>query len=151
MWLDVGEDVRQWVQGAAKVLTEQLVAQLELDGAQALEDENQRYASRQGEVSALIESSTLTRLEREITQLRARRDQGELFDAERRIEDLERDIAGRQEEVERRKRHYEEVRDQLARERERITRQLIPRRYTMRGDAQVLPVTVEVILAGGGV
>ena len=149
LWLDVSVDIRAWIQKATVELAQQLTAQLEQDRAQALDDENRRYQSRQGEVSAMIESSTLARLERDIQQLRARRDQGELFDPEQRLEDFERDIASRQEEVERRKRHYEEVRDQLARERERITGQLIPQRYKMRGEAQVLPISVEFILPGG--
>ena len=149
IWGDVGPDVREWVRGSTSQLTDQLVSQLEVDREKALDDENQRYQSRQGEVSALIESSTLQRLEREIEQLKARREQGELFDQEQRLDDLDRDIESREVEIERRKRHYEEVRDQLARERERIVGQLIPRRHSMRGEAQVLPIAVDIILPGG--
>ena len=149
LWLEVSEDIRAWIQEGAAELAQQLNAQLEQDRTQALDDENRRYQSRQGEVSAMIESSTLARLDREIEQLQVRRAQGELFDAERRLEDLEQDIANREEEVKRRKRHYEEVREQLVRERRHITGELIPRRYTMRGEAQVLPITVEIILPGG--
>jgi superfamily II DNA or RNA helicase len=151
LWSDVGEDVREWLQTAGSELTQQLKTQLEIDRERSLEDENQRYQSRQGEVSHLIESSTLARLEREMTELKARRDQGELFDQERRLDELDRDIQSRTEEVERRKRHYEEVRTQLAAERERVIGQLIPRRHSLRGDAQVLPIAVDIILPGGAV
>ena len=42
------------------------------------------------------------------------------------------------------KRHTEDLREQLNRERERIMNQLLPRRYSLRGEAQCLPVTVEI-------
>lgn len=51
-------------------------------------------------------------------------------------------------EIERRTRHYEEVRAQLERERERILRYLLPKRHAMSSDAQVFPVTLEVRLPG---
>ncbi|HOI54238.1 MAG TPA: hypothetical protein PLP01_03225, partial [Phycisphaerae bacterium] len=60
--------------------------------------------------------------------------------------ELERSIEAKEEELKRRQQHYEEVRDQLARERERITKILLPRRYALMGDAQVFPVAVEVRL-----
>ena len=86
----MSKDLRKWIQDAAAELEQQLTTQLDHDRSQALDDENRRYLSRQGEVSAMIESSTLARLQREIQQLRARRDQGELFDPDQRVEDLER-------------------------------------------------------------
>ena len=150
LWIDIGEDVREHLERAAAGLTGALQAQLERDRAQALQDENARYQSRQGEVSALIESSTMDRLGRELERLRARRAQGQLFNQAHAFEVLERDIGRREEEMQRRQRHYEEVREQLARERERIVGQLIPRRYALRGDAQILPVAVEIIFPGGG-
>jgi len=41
------------------------------------------------------------------------------------------------------------VREQLANEREYIINDVLPRRFSMRGEAQVLPVTVEIVLPGG--
>ena len=52
----------------------------------------------------------------------------------------------KQEEIQRRTRHYEEVRTQLERERERIVRHLLPTRHRMSSDAQLFPVTIEVVL-----
>ena len=58
--------------------------------ARAREDE--RYRQRRGEVSALIERSTLARLTREIEQLAAKRRQGQLFDQGERFAELEQSI-----------------------------------------------------------
>jgi hypothetical protein len=52
----------------------------------------------------------------------------------------------KQEELDRRRHHYDELRAQLTRERERILKDLLPRRYAMEGDAQVFPVAVEIRL-----
>ena len=66
---------------------------------------------------------------------------------------LEKNIDRREEilkeELERRKHNYEEVRAQLAEERRYIIDEVIPKRFAMRGEAQVLPVTVEIVLPGG--
>jgi hypothetical protein len=129
-----------------KQLSSDLSRQLEADREQALANATERYQSRQGEISALIASSTLARLEREIEDLKAKRKQGRLAYAAYEIDVIDRDIEAKQEELKRRQRHYEEVREELTRERERIVAELIPKRYSMRGSAQVLPVAIEIVL-----
>ena len=57
-------------------------------------------------------------------------------------------IDDKQEEIARRRRHYEEVRGQLERERDRILRRVLPGRHTMVGSAQVFPISIEVRLPG---
>jgi len=64
------------------------------------------------------------------------------------LDRLERDINAKEDELRRRRHHYEELRKELGRERARIVGELIPRRYAMRGDAQVLPIAVEIVIGG---
>ena len=149
LWLMVEGDVRNFIRDMTQRLTQQLRQQLDIDRQRALDNENERYQSRQGEVSALIESSTMARLEREINELNARKQQGTFFDEDQYLEAIERNIQLKEDELKRRQQHYEEIREQLARERERILQQLIPRRYAMRGDAQIMPVVLEIVLPGG--
>ncbi len=134
----------------AEALTKQLASQLDLDGAAAREQEAERYRSRQGEVSALIVENTLRKLEREVQELLLRRSQGLLFEQGVRLDELDRSIDEKNQELARRKQHYIDVRDQLEGERERILKYLLPRRYAMAGTAQVFPVAIEVRLPGGG-
>ena len=47
--------------------------------------------------------------------------------------------------------HYEELRLQLQRERQRITKYLLPNRYTLDGDVQIYPLAVEIVLPRKGV
>ena len=145
---DVEPDLHEHLARMARSLTEQLKSQLETDREVARRDEDERYRSRQGEISTLIASNTIGKLEREIDDMKRARKQGMLAFAAEELDNLERSIEQKKEELERRKRHYEEIREQLAAERERIVNQLIPRRFAMEGDAQVFPVVVEVRFAG---
>jgi len=146
---EVSPDLRQFLADYNQKLTAELRTQLETTGIQARRQEETRYRSRQGEVSALIAENTLGKLEREIEKLKRERRQGLLFDEEARIDAIDRSIEEKQAEIARRTRHYEEVRVQLEKERERIVRYLLPRRHAMSAPAQVFPVAIEVWLPGG--
>jgi len=146
---EVAPDLKRFLADYAAKLTTNLKSQLETTGVQARRQEEERYRSRQGEVSTLIAENTLGKLEREIDKLKVERRQGLLFDEEARVDAIDRSIEEKQVEITRRTRHYEEVRVQLERERERIVRYLLPRRHAMSAAAQVFPVTIEVRLPGG--
>jgi len=141
---DIEPDLQNLVKTLRGELTGKLRAQLELDGQQARVTEAERYRSRQGEVSTLIAENTLAKLQRDIDKLKVDRAQGRLFESQHALDDLERSVEAKQEELQRRRLHYEEVREQLARERERILDRVIPKRYAMEGEAQVFPVSVEI-------
>jgi hypothetical protein len=46
----------------------------------------------------------------------------------------------------RRRGHYQDLAEQLKKEQTRVLTQILPKRYTLRGIAQVFPVTVEIRL-----
>jgi hypothetical protein len=150
---DVVEDVEPELKAVlsrhAEHLTQELRRQLHVSGTDARRHEEERYRSRQGEVSTLIAENTLTKLEREIERLKSQREQGFLFEEEERLSEIDRSIGEKRAEIDRRTRHYEEVRAQLDHERERILRHLLPKRHSMSGAAQVFPVSIEVRLPGG--
>lgn len=146
---EVEPDLKVFLTTYAKRLTAELRRQIEAEGTQARKQEDERYRSRQGEVSSLIAENTLTKLEKEIAKLKDERRQGWLFDEAERFDAIDRSIQEKQEEVSRRKRHYEEVRTQLDRERDRILKYLLPKRHAMAGEAQVFPICIEVRLPGG--
>lgn len=149
LWTDVEGDIKDFLRQATTNLSQLIKKQVELDRKTALDDENKRYQSRQGELSALIEGNTLKRLERELDDLRIRRQQGLLFDEQNAFDELDRNIEQKKEELNRRTDHYEDLRQQLTRERQRIIAELIPKRFALRGTAQIMPVTVEIVFPGG--
>ena len=145
---DVSPDLQKRLRRYREELTERLGSQLSVDGAAARKREDERYRQRQGEVSQLIERQTLERLTREIQQLDAKRRQGQLFDGTGRLAEIEQSMEEKQTELKRRQQHYAEIREQLQSERNRILERLLPARFSLAGDAQVLPVAVEIRLAG---
>lgn len=146
LWLDVAGGVKKVIAERAKQLTTTLRAALERDRIAAQQREQERFTSRQGELSSLIQQQTLARLEREIETLHRERQQGSLFDNEDRLATLSQSLAQKEAEVARRRARYEELRTQLSRERQRVLEILIPNRYRLRGEAQVFPVAVEIRL-----
>ena len=146
---EVRAGLRAWLRDYRDDLTRRLASQLRVDGEAARGREDERYRQRQGEVSALIERSTLARLTREVEQLRDRARQGQLFDEGDHLAEMERSIEEKQDELARRQRHYEEIRGQLQRERTRILEHLLPARFAMAGDAQAFPVALEIRLPDG--
>ena len=63
-----------------------------------------------------------------------------------RLAEMERSIEEKQKELARRQLHYEEIRGQLQREPTRILEHLLPARFRMAGDAQAIPVALEIRL-----
>jgi superfamily II DNA or RNA helicase len=146
---EVTPELKRFLTAHAEHLTRVLHKRLETAGLEARKQEEERYRSRQGEVSSLIAENTLAKLEREIAKLKAERAQGLLFDEAARLDAIDRSIEEKQAEITRRTRHYEEVRAQLDRERERILKHLLPKRHAMSAAAQVFPVAIEVRLPEG--
>ena len=147
---EADRDLRRWVRTHQDDLTERLRSQLKTDEAAARQRESKRYNQREGEVSILIEQSTVRRLEREIGELKVKREQGRLFDEAGILDQLDRSIQEKEQEIERRRGHYEEIRNQLRRERSRILNRLLPARFRLAGNARVFPVTAEVRLPESG-
>lgn len=143
---DVESELKAFVTAHAASVTGTLLAQLTAEGARARQQEEERYRSRQGEVSTLIAETTLAKLSREVEELKVARRQGLLFEEGDRLDTLDRSIEEKELEIARRHRHYQEVREQLDRERERILKYLLPGRYAMSGTAQVFPVAIEIRL-----
>ncbi len=143
---DARADLQAWLRRYRNDLTERLRRLLRADGDAARSREEERYRQRQGEVSALIEQSTVARLTREIEDLTRKTSQRRLFDEDERLAALEHSIEEKQDELARRRRHYEEIRNQLQRERKRVLDHLLPARFALAGQAQVFPVAVEIRL-----
>ena len=145
-WKTPNAPLRDWLRRHQTWLTNRLREQLRTDGESANRREDARYRQRRGEISALIERSTTARLTEELAQLAERRRQGQLFDEDDRLAEIERSIDEKEAELRRRKQHWEELRGQLERERRRVLEDLLPKRFALAGEAQVFPVAVEVRL-----
>ena len=94
-----------------------------------------------------IPDNQLARLAKEAAKLREKAQQLALFseidrEEQKRLADLEAELALRRS-------HYETVQERLKVEEERTLKNVLPARYSLRGDAQVYPISVEIRLPGG--
>ncbi len=144
-------DLRHHIRTMAATLTEELRQRLETEREAAIKETQERYQSRQGEVSALIEGQTIEATERRIKELLREKEQGRLAFAKEDLQKVETSIERMREELKRQVIQYEDVRKHLNAERDRILKHLIPRRFSMHGDAQVFPVAIEIRFPGGEV
>lgn len=151
VWDEVERAVREHLKARREALTAELRDALEAAGRAERRDALARFQSRQGELSALIEGQTVERLERELKAIESQRAQLPLWGEAGYLQELTRSAQAREDEIERRRRHGAELREQLDRERDRVLGHLLPRRHRLHGDAQVFPVAVEIRLPVGGV
>ena len=140
--LDHRNNIESWIQSYRTELQQQLAEQLKADQKAAREEAAKSFQSRAGELSELIQTNTVQRLEREIEELRTQYRQRDLF--QQHEGELKRTIAQKTEEIDRRTRHLTEMRAALDKERERVIDRVIPNRYALGSDVAVFPVSFEV-------
>lgn len=146
IWDEVDIDLRTFLREKRKTLTESLQTALQKDLEVERAEERKRFQSRHGELSELIKSNTVQRLQAEIAAKKTELKQlAFAFDSDRRLQ-AQLEISNLQEEVRRRTEHYEEMRRYLDRERKRVLDDVLPKRFALHGDAQIFPVAVEIRL-----
>ncbi|MCP4289969.1 MAG: DNA helicase [Gammaproteobacteria bacterium] len=156
-WDDLEFDLKQTLTELTQALTERLTRQLAAVGQESSKSERQRFNNRLKEVERAKSENTLKKLEDEWLKLEQQKEALKMrpalipeiqavSDAQlRQFETRQSDI---EDELRRRRNHYEELQIQLEREKERVLDHLLPRRHKLRGQAQVFPVMVEIRLRG---
>lgn len=144
LWLDVGPELPPVLEAAAQEATVRIEGALSQARSGALNTERERFRHRLREVERAIQETTLAKLERERDRLLVAMRQTALFpelvrEKEQALRDLD-------DELHRRRHHYEELLTQLRSERTRVIERLVPQRYTLRGTVQVFPIAVEIRL-----
>jgi len=148
LWDDASFHVRPKLEAHAAGLAHRLRQALERRGAQSLAAAKARFKDRIAEVRMAKRDSTLAKLEQERAELReALSQRSYLSDVEREREAKLRDL---EEELRRRRAHFDDLVAQLERERDRVVDGLLPQRHRLRGEVQVLPVALEIRLPAPG-
>ena len=147
IWDDVSIEVREIFQHWGEQLTDNLETQLKLKKEIALKEEKQRFKSRIAEVEKAIKETSLQKIEKERNQLLDEMQQFTLFAEERRLQ--EERLRNLDDELKRRRSHYQELLDFLKQEQTRVLEKILPKRYSLRGTVQIFPVTVEIRLPEG--
>lgn len=142
LWDDVEDKIKTLLGSYRADLTQILRTQLKSAYEQARDHEKDAFEQRIREVAALQKAQSIDKLKREIEQQRVASIQQQLFDdadalAEKRLRDLE-------DELKRRQNQFGDLQERLTEEKRRILEQVLPRRFALRGEAQVFPVTIEI-------
>lgn len=147
VWDDVDKAVRAAVTERQKALSASLAGRLEAARKTVAELEKKRFDQRKQELEKALKDNQIKKLEDEAAKLLKETAQRLLWaeqesDARKKLSDL-------RAEVDLRRSHYESVLERLAQERRRTLERVLPPRYTLRGEARVYPIAVELRLPGG--
>ncbi len=148
LWLELAPDLPLLIDSTASQLTSRIQGELAQARGEALHNERERFRHRLKEVERAIQETTLAKLERERDRLLAEMRQTSLFPELAR--ETEQELRNLEDELHRRRHHYEELLAHLRVEQARVIERLVPQRYTLRGSAQVFPIAVEIRLPPAG-
>ena len=142
VWDEVEDDVRKLITEYRTGLTLTMRHELKSAYEQARNHEKDAFEQRIREVAALQKVQSIDKLKREIAEQRAASIQQQLFDdadaiAEKQLRNLE-------DELKRRQNQFGDLQERLTAEKARILEQVLPRRFSLRGEVQVFPVTIEI-------
>jgi superfamily II DNA or RNA helicase len=144
LWLEIAPELPPILEHMASEVTKRVEQQLGLAEKAALATEKERFRHRLKEVERAMQETTLQKLEREREKLLAEMRQGALFPEF--IREKEQELRNLDEELRRRRHHYQELLEKLRLEQSRVVERLLPKRYALRGQVQVFPVAVEIRL-----
>lgn len=147
VWDEVEDEVKARVRALQAELTTSLTARLRTSGHAVRELEKKRFERRKRELERAIADNQLAKIAKEADKLREKARQMALFaeidqEIQKRLADLDAELALR-------KSHYELLQERLAVEAERTLKRVLPLRYTLRGEARIYPIAVEIRLPGG--
>jgi len=144
LWMEVAPDVPDVLDqhtGKITCLVEEHLKEL---GRTALDTEKERFKHRLSEVERAMRETTLKKLEREREKIME--DLRLMLPIPEIIREKEEKLRNLEDELARRRNHYQVLLDQLRKERSRVLENVLPKRYAMRGLMQVFPLSVEIRL-----
>lgn len=144
LWFKVAPELPQLLKRMADEATKRIAEQLRIVARAAMDSEKERFRHRLKEVERAMQETTLEKLEREREKLLSEMRQGALFPEL--VREREQELRDLDEELRRRRNHYQELLEQLRLEQSRVVERLLPKRYALRGCVQIFPVAVEIRL-----
>ncbi len=146
IWDDIDTDVKSWLIAYREQLTTTLVQELKAAGTVATEHEKAAFERRIREVASLQREQSIEKIKREIEERRNQQLQYSLLEDVN--EKAERELRDLQDEMKRRQGQFGDLLERLTQERDRILKHVMPHRFTLLGQAQVFPVSIEIRLPG---
>jgi hypothetical protein len=144
LWLEVDRDIAKLLDQHARSCKGAIQEGLKTAQKQALQNERERFRSRQSEIKKQLSARSIARLQKQVEQWR--KDAQQLhFDPDRNAA-VRAELHDLEEELARRTKHDEDLLKYLEREEKRVLENVLPQKFSLRGEVQVFPVAVEVRL-----
>lgn len=142
IWDEVDEEIREFISEFRKTLTMSVKRELKDAFLESNAREKEAFERRINEVASLQRAQSIEKIRREIEDRRAAARQLDIWEdiderAARELRDLE-------DELKRRQGQFGDLLDRLKDEKNRILNHVVPQRFSLRGEAQVFPVSIEI-------
>lgn len=144
LWGEIQRDVKKQITRLTQELTESLKRELQGQYQEAKRNETERFKSRIQEVKRAMSETSIEKLEKEREKLLKEMEQLKLFPEDERSQ--EERLKTLDEELKRRQDHYKSLLNFLENEQNRVLKTVLVKRYELRGEARIFPVTVEIRL-----
>lgn len=146
LWGDVIDDVHGLLKEHAHRLEGEMVDRLKRDEVSEMANQKKLFVERRAELQKQL-SRELNDLEKEMGKLVDDVSQDDLFTGSETFKHFNQATQDLKGERDRREQHHLEMSQFLKDEEARVLQHLLPRRYALRGDVQVFPVTIEIRFA----
>jgi paraquat-inducible protein B len=142
LWASVTPDVEDFLSNYAEALTAKAKSQLAEVLKVESEDQKALFRSRKQEIEREL-SKQQKDIRKHIDEVLEDLSQLDLFKGQKEIDDS---VKSLEEELERHRKHHQDMRSFLEHEEKRVMEQILPNRHALRGSVQVMPVTIEIRL-----
>ncbi len=144
IWDEIQEQVKTFITSHRQQITNHILHELEVVHNKVKTREKEAFEQRIREVANLSKTQSVEKITQEIEKHRATLIQQKFFEdadaqAEKHLRDLE-------DELNRRQNQFGHLQKHLQEEKDRVLNKVLPGRFTLHGEAQVFPVTIEIRL-----
>lgn len=141
LWLDVEQDVKDFLITKQKDLQEKVEQYLKENKQPKIEEEKRLFDYRRKILEKAKKENSLQKLEKDIQKISEKIDQGYLFIEDLKSKEKEKQVL--EDEKKRREEHYDRHLEYLDKEKKRILEKILPDRWTLSGKVMVYPVGLE--------
>lgn len=142
LWDEVRRDVEDGLLRESETITARMRKRLEREMAEEVKQQKSLFAGRQAEIDKEMQKKERD-IQKRFDEVLDDVNQLELF---KEIRHVDTSATALSEELERERHHHQAMREFIAGEQRRVLEELLPRRFKLRGQVQLFPVTVEIRL-----
>ena len=143
LWGAIEDDLQDALRDYAASLTEEVNQRLKREALQEVKDQKALFRERHAEIDKQL-SRSLKDIQKRMDAHLDEVSQDDMFQETDEFAEFDKVMSDLEAERVRQNTHHQDMKAFLQREEPRVLEEMIPRRYALRGEVQVFPVTVEI-------